>query len=57
MNELQDVTIAGKGEKASSTKSSELITKLNDDLTKGGFVDILKDIGDYEMSNSFLEAQ
>ena len=57
MNELQDVTIAGKGEKASSTKSSELITRLNDDLTKGGFVDILKDIGDYEMSNSFLEAQ
>ena len=57
MNMFQNVTIAVKGEKTSSTKSPKLIMKLNNDRTKGEFVDVLKDIGDYKMLNSFLEAQ
>ena len=45
------------GEKTSSTKSSGLITKLNDDLTKGEFVDVLKDMADCGLLSSFLKAQ
>ena len=42
---VQNVTIAGKEEKTSSTQSLGLITRLNDDLTKGEFVNASKDMG------------
>ena len=54
---LDVATIADRKEKNSSRVPSKLKLKLNDDATKGVFVEILKGIGDHQLFNQFYESQ
>ena len=55
MDVIQNFAIAGKEEETSSTKSLRLMIKLNDDPTKGKFVNVLTGISDYQLLDSFFK--
>ena len=57
MGMIQNTAVAEKEEKTSSAKSSRLMIKRNNDPTKGGFVDVLKGIGDHQLLTSLFETQ
>ena len=57
MNANENVMIAGEGEKSSPTILSWFILELDENMTKGEFVNVLKDINGSEMLDEILEAE
>ena len=57
MNVNENVIISGEGGKSFPSTSSSFILELDDNMTKGEFVDVLKEIDDSEMLGEFLKAQ
>ena len=58
MELVQDITvIADRKEKTSSKMSSKLMLKLNDDVTKGAFIEIVKKFRTHQLFNHFYKLQ